>query len=185
VPVAAQVQIEVMRRVERVREGAVRPVTAQIRVPEVQSARPPGPTMVRDGSVAGGQSAGDSGGKSSSLHRGRHDDARRCLRPSRAPAARAALLEPRDTELICVYARDKGGAEPLGTIIYADGCQVLTGCVGSTRTPKVARNFVWQAARRWIRNPSSSVRVPFPPWTRIFPRVCAADLRFPAGVCAA
>src|ERR1700683_2234378 len=112
VPVAAQVQSEVKRRVERVREGEARPATAQILIPGVRFAHPPGPTMVRDGSVAGGRWAGDSDGRSSNLRRGRHGGGTRCLRPSRAPAAGAALLEPPDTGLICVYARDEGLRNP-------------------------------------------------------------------------
>jgi len=112
VPAAARVQIEVIRRVERVREGEARPVTAQILIPGVRLARPPGQAMARDGSVADGRSAGDSGGRSSNLRRGRRGGGTRCLRASRASAARRALLGPPDTELVCVYARDEGGRNP-------------------------------------------------------------------------
>jgi hypothetical protein len=110
--VATQRQLKIRLRVERVREGAARQVVAQIQVPGIRFARVPEPMMVRDGSAADGQSIGGSDGRSNNSHRDPHDGARRCPKPSRASAARGALLERRDTELLCVYARNEGRQNP-------------------------------------------------------------------------
>ena len=107
-PVAAQGQLKVRRRAERVPEVGARRAMAQIQFLVIRFARQLGPAMVRDDSAADGRWIGGSDGKLSNSRRDPHGGGRRCPRPLRASGARAALPVRRDIELICVYARAEG-----------------------------------------------------------------------------